>query len=170
MELAQCVELSWYLSQTVQVPEPQHPAGGGGPARRLSSSCGCHQPRQAHGGGAGRCDGPRAVQPSARGATGLDCPSSTPHKLVPCCNTALTWLLPHCYCPPHSTPANCLHLLDPPTPAFPCLQGATGPVHAVLSENMAAYHFWSVDTHRWQVAAIELYDASPTTMRCAAAG
>lgn len=59
---------------------------------------------------------------------------------------------------------------DPPTPAVPCLQGATGPVHAVLSENMAAYHFWSVDAHRWQVAAIELYDASPTTMRCAAAG
>ncbi|PRW59755.1 ER membrane complex subunit 1 [Chlorella sorokiniana] len=44
-------------------------------------------------------------------------------------------------------------------------EGATGPVHAVLSENMAAYHFWSVDAHRWQVAAIELYDASPTTMR-----
>lgn len=47
-------------------------------------------------------------------------------------------------------------------------QGATGPVHAVLSENMAAYHFWSVDSHRWQMAAVELYDASPTTLRCAA--
>ena len=44
-------------------------------------------------------------------------------------------------------------------------QGATGPVHAVLSENMAAYHYWSVDAHRWQMAAIELYDASPTTLR-----
>jgi hypothetical protein len=52
-------------------------------------------------------------------------------------------------------------------PSAPCLQGACGPVHAVLSENMAAYHFWGVEAHRWQVASLELFDASPTTLRSA---
>ena len=44
-------------------------------------------------------------------------------------------------------------------------EGAAGPAHGVLSENMAAYHFWSAEQHRWQVAAAELWDASPTTLR-----
>ncbi|KAI3435883.1 hypothetical protein D9Q98_001941 [Chlorella vulgaris] len=44
-------------------------------------------------------------------------------------------------------------------------EGASGPVHAVLSENMATYHFWSVEAHRWQMASVELFDASPPTLR-----
>ncbi len=48
---------------------------------------------------------------------------------------------------------------------MPVLQGASGPVHAVLSENMATYHFWSVEAHRWQMASVELFDASPPTLR-----
>lgn len=64
--------------------------------------------------------------------------------------------------------------LHPPRPLAstchappPCLvpQGATGPVHAVLTENMAAYHFWCAEQHRWQVGAVELFDASPTALR-----
>lgn len=47
----------------------------------------------------------------------------------------------------------------------PGLQGASGPVHAVLTENMAAYHFWSSEAHRWQMATVELYDASPPTLK-----
>lgn len=49
-------------------------------------------------------------------------------------------------------------------------EGASGPVHGVLSENTAAYHFWSAEQHRWQIASIELFDASPTTLKCAGAG
>lgn len=48
---------------------------------------------------------------------------------------------------------------------MPGLQGASGPVHAVLTENMAAYHFWSSEAHRWQMATVELYDASPPTLK-----
>ncbi|KAL4458516.1 hypothetical protein ABPG75_013381 [Micractinium tetrahymenae] len=44
-------------------------------------------------------------------------------------------------------------------------EDATGPVHAVLSENTAVYHFWGSEAHRWQVASVELFDASPTTLR-----
>ncbi|KAL4426508.1 hypothetical protein ABPG77_008366 [Micractinium sp. CCAP 211/92] len=44
-------------------------------------------------------------------------------------------------------------------------EDATGPVHAVLSENTAVYHFWGIEAHRWLVASVELFDASPTTLR-----
>lgn len=44
-------------------------------------------------------------------------------------------------------------------------EDATGPVHAVLSENTALYHFWGPEAHRWQVASLELFDASPTDLR-----
>lgn len=63
------------------------------------------------------------------------------------------------------------HLPPPvPTPsadasAPPDAQDATGPVHAVLSENTAVYHFWGSEAHRWQVASVELFDASPSTLR-----
>lgn len=38
-------------------------------------------------------------------------------------------------------------------------------MHAVLSENTAVYHFWGIEAHRWLVASVELFDASPTTLR-----
>ena len=44
-------------------------------------------------------------------------------------------------------------------------EAATGPVHAVLSENTAVYHFWSTDTQRWQMGSVELFDASPSTLQ-----
>lgn len=44
-------------------------------------------------------------------------------------------------------------------------EDASGPVHAVLSENTATYHFWSTEAHRWQMASFELFDASPTTLQ-----
>lgn len=31
------------------------------------------------------------------------------------------------------------------------LQGARGPVHAVLCEHWAVYHYWNAAQHRWQV-------------------
>jgi hypothetical protein len=49
--------------------------------------------------------------------------------------------------------------------ALPWPQRATGPVHAVLSENAAVYHFWSSEARRWEVASLELYDASPVTLK-----
>lgn len=41
------------------------------------------------------------------------------------------------------------------------VQGARGPVQATLCENWAVYHFWSLSHHRFEMAVIELYDASP---------
>lgn len=46
-------------------------------------------------------------------------------------------------------------------------QNARGPVHAVVSENWAVYHFWSVKAARWQVGSIELYDATPRNISVA---
>ena len=63
---------------------------------------------------------------------------------------------------PHLPP---LPLTHSPAASTRCVQGATGPVHAVLSENMAAYHFWSTEAHRWEVASLELYEASPSTLK-----
>jgi len=39
--------------------------------------------------------------------------------------------------------------------------GGTGPAHAVVTESLAAVHFWSVPEHRWIVASIELYNVAP---------
>ena len=39
--------------------------------------------------------------------------------------------------------------------------GGTGPAHAVVTESLAAVHFWSVSEHRWIVASIELYNVAP---------
>ena len=41
------------------------------------------------------------------------------------------------------------------------MQGARGPVHAVLSEHWVVYHFWSLAHHRYEMAVMELYDATP---------
>ncbi|KAK9804018.1 hypothetical protein WJX73_002264 [Symbiochloris irregularis] len=46
-------------------------------------------------------------------------------------------------------------------------QDARGPVHAVLCENWAVYHFWSVAQHRHEMAVLELYDATPRTITVA---
>lgn len=40
------------------------------------------------------------------------------------------------------------------------MQGAHGPVHAVLCEHWAVYHYWFAPDNRWQVSVVELYDAS----------
>jgi len=38
---------------------------------------------------------------------------------------------------------------------------AAGPVHGIVSENWAAYHFWSVEMERWQVAVLDGYHPAP---------
>lgn len=40
-----------------------------------------------------------------------------------------------------------------------------GPVHAVLCEHWAVYHFWNAEQFRWQMSVIELYDASSHDLR-----
>ena len=42
------------------------------------------------------------------------------------------------------------------------LQGARGPVKAVLCENWAIYQYWSITNHRFEVAVVELYDQAHT--------
>lgn len=44
---------------------------------------------------------------------------------------------------------------------------ATGPVAAVASENWFAYHFWSLDTERWQVAVLDGYHPAPRDLSVA---
>lgn len=38
---------------------------------------------------------------------------------------------------------------------------ATGPVHAIVSEHWAAYHFWSLEHDRWQISVIDAYRPVP---------
>jgi hypothetical protein len=39
--------------------------------------------------------------------------------------------------------------------------GAAGPVHGIVSENWAAYHYWSVEMERWQIAVLDGYHPAP---------
>ena len=40
-------------------------------------------------------------------------------------------------------------------------------MHATLCENWAVYHFWSLAHHRFEMAVIELYDATPRDLSIA---
>ncbi len=42
--------------------------------------------------------------------------------------------------------------------------GAAGPVHGIVSENWAAYHYWSVEMERWQIAVLDGYHPAPTDL------
>lgn len=44
---------------------------------------------------------------------------------------------------------------------FPLIQSASGPVHAIVSEHWAAYHYWSAKHDRWQIAVIDAYRPAP---------
>jgi hypothetical protein len=39
--------------------------------------------------------------------------------------------------------------------------GAAGPVYSIVSENWAAYHYWSVEMERWQIAVLDGYHPAP---------
>ncbi|XP_072964279.1 uncharacterized protein [Typha angustifolia] len=39
-------------------------------------------------------------------------------------------------------------------------QGAQGPVHAVLTENVVVYHYFNLRAHRYEISVIEIYDQS----------
>lgn len=55
-------------------------------------------------------------------------------------------------------------LLDATTGRVLCTQehfDASGPVHAVLSEHWAAYHFWNTAASRWQIAVLDGYHLPP---------
>ncbi|KAK2078472.1 hypothetical protein QBZ16_003312 [Prototheca wickerhamii] len=65
--------------------------------------------------------------------------------------------------PDHSGPL-AVHLLDSVSGRVLWSQThehARGPVHAVVAENWAVYHFWSAKAARWQVGSVELYEAAP---------
>ncbi len=47
------------------------------------------------------------------------------------------------------------------------MQGANGPVHAVMAENWAVYTYWSRTAHRFQSTVVELYDDSPRDLTAA---
>jgi hypothetical protein len=47
------------------------------------------------------------------------------------------------------------------------MQGANGPVHAVIAENWVVYTYWSRTAHRFQATVIELYDDSPRSLSAA---
>ena len=47
------------------------------------------------------------------------------------------------------------------------MQGANGPVQAVLVENWVVYTFWSRAAHRFQATVVELYDDSPNDLTAA---
>ena len=41
---------------------------------------------------------------------------------------------------------------------------ASGPLHGLVSENWAAYHFWSIDTERWQIGVLDGYHPAPADL------
>ena len=47
------------------------------------------------------------------------------------------------------------------------MQGANGPVQAVLVENWVVYTYWSRAAHRFQATVVELYDDSPHDLTAA---
>ena len=47
------------------------------------------------------------------------------------------------------------------------MQGANGPVHAVMAENWVVYTYWSRIAHRFQSSVVELYDDSPRSLSAA---
>ena len=47
------------------------------------------------------------------------------------------------------------------------MQGANGPVQAVLVENWVVYAYWSRAAHRFQATVVELYDDSPHDLTAA---
>ena len=47
------------------------------------------------------------------------------------------------------------------------VQGANGPVQAVLVENWVVYTYWSRAAHRFQATVVELYDDSPHDLTAA---
>ena len=47
------------------------------------------------------------------------------------------------------------------------MQGANGPVQAVLVENWVVYTYWSRTAHRFQATVVELYDDSPHDLTAA---
>ncbi|KAG7669833.1 hypothetical protein Ndes2437B_g06022 [Nannochloris sp. 'desiccata'] len=42
--------------------------------------------------------------------------------------------------------------------------GAAGPVHGIVSENWAAYHYWNVEMERWQIAVLDGYHPAPADL------
>ena len=51
--------------------------------------------------------------------------------------------------------------------AIYAMQGANGPVHAVMAENWVVYTYWSRVAHRFQSSVVELYDDSPRSLSAA---
>jgi hypothetical protein len=73
--------------------------------------------------------------------------TSTPLSPVPCPASRRCPLLP---------PSPLL-----PSPFSPSPQAASGPVHAVVTENSAVYHYWSARHERWAVSSIDVYKEPP---------